>query len=722
VRAAWDTESGATASTDALADVFRFDELAWSRNPARNWGAILVDKRRLRVIDVSTGAPVSPEFGPAPEDAEVVSLALSPDAEWLVTAARIGGDRAYELQLWSVREGTPAAVAPMRSSERLQIQDVSADGKKVLALPDRGREPAPLQLWEFGRRSYPLPYRELGTLPSPQSVWARAWGKSRLASFCGETGLIAAVSTEASAWTGRGPRVSGEFSIRLWHAETAQELLHSIRSAGGLVAWRVSPGGREIATVTADGVVTVTDLFWHETMAAAAAPAAAGSSRHLGADRAWFTPGLSTAITARLAGIQYVGGMPISEGTPKLVVQQWRLPELNPLWAQPIELMGNPMTLASPTVAFSPDGQRFAIGTSEARLFDLKSGAPLGRPLAVPGRLLGMMFTSDGERIVLAAEGVNDQGKTVFRIAPRKLDSGEEVKAAVVEWLRDGARTAPRDFAGFTADARHFLRVSAGDRFTGDWGVVEHVELVDLTGTPNLQIRFSRESPAPPALVAAVIQRTSSFEPVSPDEGIARLPAARIRIRSVSAGATLEHLEAGRALIAPPGRSDATLTAVLSADARWIATAAPGRREARVWSTLKGMASSESLVRHTELMAMAFDPNAQHLWQVGRDGDAQASYIGTNRPGKPRWLERAGEGLTSMRLTGQGIGIEWLDPRERRAAQEALLRSLSSTADGDVGATRIKERLDGMLGNPSPQRPRKETGHTTGPEKEERRR
>src|SRR4029450_8144393 len=45
--------------------------------------------------------------------------------------------------------------------------------------------------------------------------------------------------------------------------------------------------------------------------------------------------------------------------------------------------------------------------------------------------------------------------------------------------------------------------------------------------------------------------------PVSPDEGIARLPAARIRIRSVSAGATPENLEAGRAPTAPPGRPDA---------------------------------------------------------------------------------------------------------------------------------------------------------------------
>ena len=97
---------------------------------------------------------------------------------------------------------------------------------------------------------------------------------------------------------------------------------------------------------------------------------------------------------------------------------------------------------------------------------------------------------------------------------------------------------------------------------------------------------------------------------------------------------------------------------------------------------------------------MAFDPDGQHLWQIGRDGGAQATYIGTKRPGKPRWLERAGEGLTSMRLTGQGLGIEWLDNIQRRAARKELLRSLSNeAANGDAGAARIKERLEGMLGN-----------------------
>jgi len=392
--------------------------------------------------------------------------------------------------------------------------------------------------------------------------------------------------------------------------------------------------------------------------------------------------------------------MPTSEDKPKLVVQNWRLPEINPLWARPVELIGDSMKLASAMVAFSPDGKRLAIGTSDVRLFDAGSGALSGRPLAVEGRLLGLIFTSDGERVALASEASNNEGKTFTRIEQRNLDSGEEVKGAAVEWLRYGEGSLQSSFAGFTADGRHFLRVSTGDGFSGDWSAVEQLELLDLKKSRKLQIRISRESPAPPALVAAVMLTALGIDLVSSDEVIARLPAARIRIRAVPAGATLEHVEARRSMVAPAGPVDATLTALLSADARWIGTAAPGRREIRVWSTLTGMPSSEPLVRHTDLVAMAFDADAQYLWQIGRDGGPQATYIGSKQSGKLRWLDRVGEALTGTRLTGQGAGIEWLDNSQRRAARKDLLRSLSNeAAHSDAGAARIKKRLEGMLGN-----------------------
>ena len=114
VHAAWDTESGAAASTAGLGDVFRFNELAWSRNPARNWGVVLLEKRRLQIIDVSTGSQVSPEFGPPEAEAEVVSLALSADAEWLVTVTKTPQEEGYQLRLWSTREGKAADMDPVR--------------------------------------------------------------------------------------------------------------------------------------------------------------------------------------------------------------------------------------------------------------------------------------------------------------------------------------------------------------------------------------------------------------------------------------------------------------------------------------------------------------------------------------------------------------------------------------------------------------------------------
>jgi len=284
------------------------------------------------------------------------------------------------------------------------------------------------------------------------------------------------------------------------------------------------------------------------------------------------------------------------------------------------------------------------------------------------------------------------------RIEQRNLNSSEEVKEPAVEWLGSDGVSLKTDFAGFTADGRHFLRVSGREGFTGDWSAVEQLELLDLKKSCQLQIHFSRQSPAPPALIATVLQAASDFMSLSSNELIASLPAAKVRIRVVPSGATLEHVEARRLMVAPAGSFDATLTLVLSADARWIGTATRGRRENRVWSAFTGMPSSESLIRHTELVAMAFDRDARHLWQIGRNGGPQATYIGMKRSGKPRWLNRAGEALTSMRLTGHGVGIEWLDHDQLRSTREDLLPSLSDdAAGGDAGAARIKERLERVL-------------------------
>ena len=288
-------------STAALGDVFRFDELAWSRNPARNWGVVLLEKRRLQVIDVSTGSQVSPEFGPPAAEAEVVSLALSPDAEWLVTVTRSAQDEGYELRLWSAREGKAADVAPMRSSERLQIQDVSADGKKVLAIPDRGRDPTQLQLWEFGRHSYPRPYRELGR--------SRARSRSGLRNLGPEPpGVVLWRDWPRRRRIG-GRRTPGPGRDRASRAPSAfgcgtlkppRKLSYSIRSEGGLVAWSVSPDGRAIATVTADGVVTVRDLVLARAHCLCRCGACCWRAQ---GGSGWFPCGPS-AITATLEGIQ----------------------------------------------------------------------------------------------------------------------------------------------------------------------------------------------------------------------------------------------------------------------------------------------------------------------------------------------------------------------------------------------------------------------------------
>ncbi len=196
-----------------------------------------------------------------------------------------------------------------------------------------------------------------------------------------------------------------------------------------------------------------------------------------------------------------------------------------------------------------------------------------------------------------------------------------------------------------------------------------------------------------------MVQAAVDLQPVSSEELIAILPAAKVRIRSVAAGASLEHIEFSRPIVTPAGLSTAPDQPLLSADACWIGIRAQDGRETRIWSALRSMPSSEPIIHDAEVVEMAFDHPAQYIWHIGRDGSIRATYIGSNRQGKPGWFAGLGEALTSIQLAGQGVQIQWLTGSQQRAAQEKLLQSISNEAVGkDPGAARIKERLEWMLG------------------------
>jgi hypothetical protein len=197
--------------------------------------------------------------------------------------------------------------------------------------------------------------------------------------------------------------------------------------------------------------------------------------------------------------------------------------------------------------------------------------------------------------------------------------------------------------------------------------------------------------------VAAVVQAARSVTVVSSNEVIANLRSAKVRVRAVPAGATLAHVEAKHAIVAPRGISTTALPPILSADARWIALTAPSGRELQIWSALTGMPLSESIVHRSQLVSIGFNASAEHVWHLGGNRELQSTYIGTGRASKPRWLVFAGEALTGSRLTGQGLGVEWLSDSQRSAAEKRLLDSLANESEPhDPEIARIKERLGGI--------------------------
>jgi hypothetical protein len=104
------------------------------------------------------------------------------------------------------------------------------------------------------------------------------------------------------------------------------------------------------------------------------------------------------------------------------------------------------------------------------------------------------------------------------------------------------------------------------------------------------------------------------------------------------------------------------------------------------------MPSAAPVVLPAELLALAFDPSARHLYIIARDGAVQTVYLGSARLEKPRWLTALGEARVGAQLSRAGLDIEWLPETERRRARAEVTKMLSrAAAQRDAGAARIQD-------------------------------
>jgi WD40 repeat protein len=338
-----------------------------------------LDGPSAQVYDLSQGKPVGP---PLLYRAEMVLAAFSPDGRLVVTAAR---DRTA--RVWDAATGQPLT-PPLRHDREIHRAAISADGRRLLTAAENGvarvwdlapREPAqPLPALTGGGPAALSPDgRQVAVVDRAGAVWVRDAVSDK--ALRGPWQLPRAVTGLAFSPDGRRVLAAADSAARVWDATDGEGVTPLLSHSGSVRRlFFTSDGSRAVIVGSGNGL----DVYDVTTGAAQSSHALAVEMPAYGLV---LTPDGRAAVVA-------------APRTPEAV--EVRDVVSGALRAGPFRHTGRVVA-----AAFSPDGKRLAVGTSDgsAFLWDVaaaRTAATLqhGQPL----RLLA--FSGDGRRLVTVSE------------------------------------------------------------------------------------------------------------------------------------------------------------------------------------------------------------------------------------------------------------------------------------------------------------------------------
>jgi WD40 repeat protein len=294
----------------------------------------------VRLWDVNSGNLIRVLEG---HSAEVGGLAFSPDGKLLITSSEDG-----MLIIWDAETGELVRNLPQFTVYKVSF---SPDGKRLAAATFNG-----LQVW-----MYTLDSAEPISLEASQAILTIPDGSSGIFSPDGK--WLAAISLS----------IANRNAVKLWDANTGQELLTLVGHTDWLAGLAFSPDGKRLASTSLDGTVRIWSLTpGGETVAVIAPPAGYGN-------RVVYNPNGQEFATNGGDGTATIWNA--KTGEPRLTLTGHDIEVLN--------------------VAFSPDGKRFATGSSDATaiIWDTATGKKL---LTLSGHEKGVRdiaFSPDGNLI-----------------------------------------------------------------------------------------------------------------------------------------------------------------------------------------------------------------------------------------------------------------------------------------------------------------------------------
>jgi WD40 repeat protein/tRNA A-37 threonylcarbamoyl transferase component Bud32 len=512
----------------------------------------------------------------------VVAVAFSGDGRMLASASLD-----QTVKLW---EAAPAdaPIVLTRHAGPVRAMAVSADGRTLLSVAD---VPPPAS-------------RNAGVV-----TLCDAMSGKEFASIVGHTAPVQCIAFSPDGQTGASGDAAG--AIKVWNTTTGKEAVPALRlHAGPVLALAFGPGSKLLVSGGWDGTVKVFDTVGKGERAILRG--------HVG-------PVLALAVNADGDRIASAGW----DGTVRL----WDAATGK---ARAI-LRGHAGLVRA--VAFSSDGKQLASGAGSADrlhhnrigeviLWDMTTSKPRTIFAAHPRTVAGLVFSSDGKRLLTACDrGTDDRGE----LKEWDTSSGKELSS--LPW--------PQGAAGWTAltpRGQPLLLADAGSGLFVWDAAAKRKRPLKLTSMPSMTTAgFSPdgqtialggsvpEKPTPRSGEARILNLTTG-EPLA----VFHEPNAEIRSASLSAdGLTaLTGNSDGTARLwdARTGQVRATLEAsstvveavAITPDGRTAATAIGG--DVRLWNTATGKPASDLNGEQIAIRAMVFSPDGKSIIALGREG------------------------------------------------------------------------------------------------------
>jgi WD40 repeat protein len=609
-----------------------------------------------RIWDVATGKPVGE---PLPHKPFVRSAAWSPDGRTVLTCGTDGS-----VWLWNaatrepVLKGFQAHGKPLTHEGDIHVTAFSPDGKTFVT----GSNDHTARLWDAatGRAiGTPMQHQDrvivaafspdgktilTASFDHSARLWDAGSGKPRMQPMWHPGGLYAATFSPDGKMilTGGGERVG-----RLWEAATGRPLGSALPHRGGISVVGFSPDGRVALTGSSDNTARIWDV--------ATGLPVGGPLRHQGfLQDAGFRPDGRFVLTGSYdnsARLWDASAGPIPTLLRHEDVTREQAVELEPMMSRRAPAL---RSVGLITVAvFSPDGRIVVTGdwNGTARVWDVATGKPLGKPLKHRDPIMAAAFHAEGKTILIGT------GRREFPID--EVESRDVIRRGEARlWNIADSALLPFSIAlpdriqalAYSPDGRKILTGSADhtarlwDAATGQplgpplehQGGVHTVAFsadgkVALTADHEVAQRWdvaSGQSLGPPLRHRG---QGTTMELVFRRDGQAALAGSDDHTARVYGTTT------GKPL-GPPLRHQGMVAAVAFSPDGKLAVTGSQDATARVWDVATGRPVSEPLRHQGQVLDVAFSRDGKTLLTASYDDVVQLWDVATGKPVGPPWM------------------------------------------------------------------------------------